>query len=344
VELKTKKHSKVDPKKIFNLIFFVLVVALAIFVVPWKSTWSALINARFGYLLVVLGLAIPSFFISALSYKIILDAQGAKIPFWRQLLINLTISFYDIVLPSTFFVSGLRWVKYSQLSRKPGETFVSIAFYKFLNLSLALIISLVLILTSDTGNLKTHAWEYSLILLGIVLVMLIVPVICRWILKRFPESLRIPDRFLIFTVIRNYFYKIVKAFADFQKIKLVSQVILICLGITSQLVMVISYFFMAKSVAVNLSYAQLGTLRAVLFIIINLPVNFGIGVNVKDVTLATALTAMGIPLDKAVAISIISLAKSLIVGIVGGLVELITVLEHKKETTNANVDHLITDI
>jgi len=107
---------------------------------------------------------------------------------------------------------------------------------------------------------------------------------------------------------------------------------------------VLSYYFIAKSVDVVLSYAQLGTLRAVLFIIVNLPVNFGIGVNVKDVTLATVLTAMGIPLDKAVAISIIALAKSLIVGIVGGVVELITVLEYKKDTTETNVDHLITDI
>jgi len=344
VDLQLKKHSSADPKKIINLIFFLLILALAIFVVPGRSTWNVLINAESGDLLIALGLAIPSIFISAISYKIILDAQGAKIPFWRQLLINLTISFYDIVLPSTFFVSGLRWVKYSQHSRKPGEAFVSIAFYKFLNLSLALIISLVLILTSDAGNLKSHAWEYSLLLLGIVLVMLLLPVICRWILTRFPEPSPNERRIPMINLIRGYFYKILKAFADFQNIKLISQITLIGLGIASQILVVLSYYFIARSVDVVLSYAQLGTLRAVLFIIVNLPVNFGIGVNVKDVTLATVLTAMGIPLDKAVAISIIALAKSLIVGIVGGVVELITVLEHKKDTTETNVDHIITDL
>ena len=108
--------------------------------------------------------------------------------------------------------------------------------------------------------------------------------------------------------------------------------------------MFISYVFMAKSVGVDLSYAQLGTIRAVLFTIVNLPVNFGIGVNVKDVTFATLLTAMGIPLDKAVAISIISLAKSLAVGIIGGIAELIIVLKDKNELPDVKDDHLITDV
>ena len=157
----TKKPFRVDIKKILNLVFFILILGLAIFVVPWKSTWLVLTAARLGYILVVFSLAIPSIFLTALSYKIILDAQGARISFWRQLLINLTITFYDIVLPSTFFVSGLRWFKYSQHSKKPGQAFVSIAFFKFLNLSLALIISLVLIFTSNVGTLKTHAWQYA---------------------------------------------------------------------------------------------------------------------------------------------------------------------------------------
>ena len=301
-------------------------------------------ESRVGYILVVFSLAIPSIFLTALSYKIILDAQGARISFWRQLLINLTITFYDIVLPSTFFVSGLRWFKYSQHSKKPGQAFVSIAFFKFLNLSLALIISLVLIFTSNVTILKTHVWQYALILLGIALVILIVPIVCRWILIRFPESSRTPGNLHLFSVISGYFFTILKAFAEFQKINLISQIILIGIGIASQLLMFISYIFMAKSVGVDLSYAQLGTIRAVLFTIVNLPVNFGIGINVKDVTFATLLTAMGIPLDKAVAISIISLAKSLAVGIIGGIAELIIVLKDKNGLPDVKEEHLITDV
>ena len=180
-----------------------------------------------------------------------------------------------------------------------------------------------------------------MILLGMVSLMLVVPILCRLFLQRFPEAQSEFKKASSVDLFRKYFYKIITAFSGFQKISLSMQIIVIIMIIISQILVVLSYYMIALSIGVMLSFGQLGIMRAILFIIINLPVNFGMGVNVKDVTLVTLLTFMGIPLEKAAAISVIGLAKSIIVGMVGGVIELITVLGLKRTVVDTTDEHLI---
>jgi len=114
---------------------------------------------------------------------------------------------------------------------------------------------------------------------------------------------------------------------------------IIILGITNHLIMYVCYLLMARSVDVNLTYAQLGALRAILILAMNLPFNFGVGINLRDVTLLAILTAMGVALDKAVAISVISFARILFIGILGGAAEIINILFVKKRKTPFQLDN-----
>jgi len=97
--------------------------------------------------------------------------------------------------------------------------------------------------------------------------------------------------------------------------------------------------FIARSVNVNLTYAQLGALRAILILAVNLPINFGVGINLRDVTLLAVLTAMEISLDKAVAISVISFARVLFTGVLGGFAEIFNILFVKKKQTLVELDN-----
>jgi uncharacterized membrane protein YbhN (UPF0104 family) len=330
---------RVDTKKVIGLVLFLCLIVLAIFLLPWNNTWQILRSADIRYVIIAFSLAIPLHIITSYTYKLILDGQNARISFWRLLLINIGMSFYDIVLPSTFVVSGLRWIRYSTHSQKPAQSFVSIAFYKVFNVLLALVLSLAFFSFTDVTSLQGHGWQF-IILLGIILViMLATPWSCRRLLKVLPESpVKLQSR-KFFLRLWEYFYKIIQAFAEFEQLKLKTQIAVIVLGLINQLTMYVCYLFIVRSVGVNLTFAQLGALRAILILAMNLPFNFGVGINLREVTLLAILTAMGIALDKAVAISVISFGRVLFTGILGGFAELVNILFVNKHGTSVAIEN-----
>ncbi len=333
--METRAGNQHSPRKwrILSLTFFIVLIFLAILLLPWKDTWQILRNADIGYIIIAFSLVIPLHLTTSFTYKLILDGQKARISYWRLLLINMGMSFYDIVLPSTFVVSGLRWIRYSVQSQKPAQSFVSIAFYKVFNIILALVLSLAFLSFTDVTSLKGHVWQI-ITLLGIILViMLATPWGCRQLIKHLPESRVILRSRNFLLRAWDYIYKIIQAFAEFEQLKVQTQLIIILIGLINHLAMYACYLLMARSVGVNLTYAQLGTLRAILILAMNLPFNFGIGINLRDVTLLAVLTAMGIALDKAVAISVISFARVLFTGILGGFAELFNLLFLKQQQT-----------
>lgn len=316
-----------------SLAFFFVLAVLAIFLLPWKETWQVLRSVDVMYIIVAFILAVPMQVLMTYTYKLILDGQNAHINYWRLLLINMGMSFYDIVLPSTFIGSGMRWMRYSQQSHKPAQSFVTIAFYKVFNIVLALILSLAFLIFSDVTSLRGHIWQVIIVLMVIVVIMLVTPWVSRQLVKRLPDPRINQQTSKVLTKVWEYVIKIIRAFAEFEQLKITTQLAIIVIGITNHLIMYASYLLFAKSVGVNLTYAQLGALRALLVLAMNLPINFGIGINLKDFTLLAILTAMGVALDKAVAISVIAFARVLFAGILGGVAELFNILVVKKEHT-----------
>lgn len=330
---------KVEIKKVISLVFFLCLIVLAIFLLPWKDTWEIIRRAEIKYIIIAFSLAVPLHLTTAYTYKLILDGQKAHITFWRLLIINMGMNFYDVILPSTFVVSGLRWLRYSEQSRKPAQAFVSIAFYKIFNILLALVLSLAFLSFTDVTSLQGHGWQITALLVIIVVIMLATPWVCRRLIKYLPESpVKLQSKKFLLKV-WEYIYKIIQAFAEFEQLKVKTQIFIIVLGLINHLVMYACYLLMARSVGVNLSYAQLGALRAILILAMNLPLNFGVGINLREVTLLAILTAMGIALDKAVAISVISFGRILFTGVLGGLVELINLLFGKKRGISVEIEN-----
>jgi hypothetical protein len=208
---------------------------------------------------------------------------------------------------------------------------------------LALILSLAFLVFSDITSLQGHVWQLIIILVFIIMIMLATPWICRQLINRLPiPPLEAQSRRSLYKA-WDYIYKIIRAFAEFEQLKLKAQLIIIILGISNHFLMYACYLLMAKSVGVNLTYAQLGALRAILILAMNLPFNFGIGINLRDITLLAILTAMGVALDKAVAISVISFGRFLFTGILGGFAETFSILFVKKRQTSVQVEGRSTD-
>jgi uncharacterized membrane protein YbhN (UPF0104 family) len=324
--INTQSAKRSKWKNAIGLTIFLILVVMAIFLLPWQQTWNVIRTAEPKLIIYAFLLVIPINLLTALSFKIVTESQKASIPFWRIFVINLTLGFYDIVLPSTFVVSGLRWYRYSQQSQKPAQSFVTIAYYKIFNIALAIILSLGLLFFTNTTKLEGHVWQLLILLVVIISVMFSTPYLCRLLLTRLTPADKSKPINKVFLLIWNYVYKIVSALADFQKLKISTQLLVIALGIANQLTQYLGYLFISQSVGITLTYAELGTLRAVILLASNLPVNFGIGIGLREISLVAVLGALGISLEKNIAMTAVAFSRTLLLGAIGGIVELVQIV------------------
>jgi uncharacterized membrane protein YbhN (UPF0104 family) len=331
-----KNFFKDDSHKVKNLkwgvtlaIVCVLLITVII-VVPWAKTWQVLVTSNLLLIVLAFSLTIPNQLLSTLSYYIVARRQKVSLSFWEIFKINMIMVFYDIVLPSTFFVSGLRWYRYAQHSKNSAQTLTSVTYLKAFTILLTVLMSFGLLLFFDTTTIQGYSLQIILLITGISVILYLTPIICKKIVLKLPQPEAFQQKYAILHLLYQYFIKVLSAFANFQNLDLKSQLLLIVIGIIGQWIQYFAYILFAESVGINLSLAQLGVVRAVLLLVANLPINFSVGISLRDVTLVSLLVAITVPMEKAVAMSIVVLAKGFFYGIIGGVLEAFQLIKHKK--------------
>lgn len=318
--IKDDSRQAINIKWLITFLVFGVFVLLAVVIIPWEQTWKTLQKSDMKLIFIALVLTIPNQLLTTWSYYIVAKKQDASMNFWQIFKINLIMVFYDIVLPSTFFVSTLRWYRYNQFSKKPAQTLTSIAYLKVFNILLTVLLSVGLLLFFDSTSVKGYAPGIIVLVLACVGILYLTPVICKKgldLLERHP--LKKPNPFI--TLVIKYTKKILVAFTEFKSLKFKDQLILIVINVAAQIIVYTQYVLFADSVGITLTFSQLGVMRALLLLVSNLPINFSVGISFRDVTLVSLLTVIGVSLDKAAAMSIVVMVKTYIFGIIGILIE-----------------------
>lgn len=323
-------------KWLITAVVFLVLVVLALLLIPWRETWETLLKSNLMLVGFSTLLTIPVTLLSTASYYLVAVRQDVSQSFWTIFKINMIMAFYDIVLPSTFFVSGMRWYRYNQHSKKPAQILTSIAYLKAFKILFTLVLSLGLLLLFNTTTLKGYSISIIGLIIGIALILYTTPIISNKILARLPTPAVPPTGSITHTLFYRYIFKIIAGFANFQSLPLKTQFMLIGLETMNQGIHYYAYILIAESVGLNLSLAQLGAIRAILLLVANMPVNFSVGISLKDVTLVSLLAAINVPIDQAAAMSILVMAKNFIFGIVGGLIEATGMLMKWKRASSSN--------
>ena len=292
-----------------------------ILVVPWKETWSVITHSDAGLIAIAFLLLLPTQLLSAASFYVIAKSQSMRLSIWNIFLINSTINFYEIVLPATFFGSGLRWYRYAQQSKKPAESFAAFAYLKIFTIFLALLLSFSFLLFFNDTTFGAQINQIGLLLAAVVLILFLLPNISQWLYQHVPKLWNETPGNKMLSYLRKGVLKILQSFADFRRLSIAAQFWLILLGISGQMLQFFAYIYFARAVGIDLTYGQAGTLRAVLLLVSNLPINFSPGIGLREVGLVALLVAMKVSLEQAVAMSALVFARTLFYGLLGGLVE-----------------------
>ena len=321
-------------KWISSVILFSALLLVAILIVPWKETWQTLVTTDLLFLGLAYILTIPNQILVAASYYIIAARQNVSFKFWTIFKINLIMVFYDVVLPSSILVSGLRWHRYNKFSGKPSQTLTSIAYLKVFDILITLLFSFGLMLFYKTSTFKGQTIGITGLIILIILILYFTPILSDLLLKRIPSPVEVKTKKITKDLLYLYFHKGIFAFANFRSLNFMAQVYLISFGILSQVLHYLGYILFAESVGIHLSFSQLGAIRAVILIATSIPINFGIGISLREVSLVSLLVAVDVPLEKAVAMSIVMLSKSIFYSGIGGLIEGVQLIKDKTREKN----------
>ncbi|MRS04422.1 hypothetical protein EG832_14580, partial [bacterium] len=257
--MKDQSNLSSRKKKLFGMILFLVIVLIMVVVVPWKETWSVITHSDWGLIAIAFVLLIPTQILSAASFYVVAKSQSMQLSIWKIFLINSTINFYEIVLPATFFGSGLRWYRYSQESKKPAESFAAFAYLKIFTIFLALLLSFSFLLFFNDTAFGAQINQIGLLLAAVVLILFLLPGISQWLNQHLPKIWNETPGNKILDFIRKSVLKILQSFADFRRMSIASQFWLIILGISGQMIQFFAYIYFARAVGIDLTYGQAGT-------------------------------------------------------------------------------------
>lgn len=316
-------------KRMISVFLFCTLLLVAFLFVPWKETWQTLVSADILFLGLAYILTIPNQILVAASYYVVAARQNISFKFWSIFKINLIMIFYDVVLPSSIVVSGLRWHRYNKFSRKPSQTLTSIAFLKVFDILITLLFSIGLMLFYETSTIRDHIFGIIVLITLITLILYFTPKLCGYLLRIIPPPPEGKTKNITKDQLYLYIHKGIFAFANFQSLNFKAQVFIISFGILSQVIHYLGYILFAESVGIHLSFSQLGAIRAVILIATSIPINFGVGISLREISLVSLLVAVDVSLEKAVAMSIVILSKSFFYAGIGGLIEGVQLIKEK---------------
>jgi len=326
---RSKEPQYVKARKIAAAIVFSLLILALIFMLPWPEIFTVLRQTNFGPVIAAFLLILPSMYLGAISLGVVMERQDIFLHPLRILSINLTISFYEIVIPATLFGSGLRWYRFSQASKKPAESFAAITYYKIFTTFLAILLSFGFLFLTDEESIHTNVLQITVLLIITAAVLLLIPWISQKVLEQFNRFWPAEPSSRVLSKIKAVIVKLLEAFSEFEKLKLQHQLYLVLLGLGAQLLQLISYILIARGIGIDLTFAQFGILRALTLLASNLPINLSPGVGMREISLVALLVAMGVTLEYASAMSLLVLARAIFSGLLGGVIEAVTILRSK---------------
>jgi uncharacterized membrane protein YbhN (UPF0104 family) len=332
--LTEKSASAVKTRQLVSILTFIVLLFLLAFVLPWDDIIKVLENSDINMVAVAYLITSPTLYLNALSFKVITDQQKMSLSALRVMALNMIVSFYEIFIPGTFFGSGLRWYRFSQASNRPVQSFTAIAYYKLVNIFLTLLLSFGFLILTDVQTIRGNLVQIFLIIIAIAAILLLTPVFCKILLFRMPLiQQRLPHQPAL-EYLFNAAVKILTSFSEFGSLRLHQQLWIIFLNLSSQAVYLLGYLVMAESVGISLSFSKMGVIRSISLLAASLPINFTPAISLNEISLVALLTAYGVNLEYAIAMSLVVLARKLIFSLLGGIIEAVEfVLKQRLHST-----------
>jgi uncharacterized protein (TIRG00374 family) len=276
-------------------------------------------------LLVVIGLLLvfPAEFLNAVQLKFLVRRQNIQFNVFQLYAINLSIKFYLLFLPGALVGSGIRWYKLSQPEGKRAEALAAVTFNRLLETFLVVILGLIFWLLSGS---KTGQLEIGYLIL-LFLVIAAIWVLFTRLSKPISEimsafSKKIVQRRYLHTL-SVWFEKLLVAVAAYAEFPIWELVLMVFVGIFRLLLVLFGFQILAYSVGIYIPFVEMGWILSVVMLFALVPFTYAGGLGLREVGLVFLLSSFGVNSETAIAFSLLIFTRILLLGLVGGLLELV---------------------
>lgn len=249
--------------------------------------------------------------------KLLTDRHGMTVTRRRIFEINLITNFYGLFLPGSLAGGAVRWNKLYKIDKNGTGAFVAIIFNRIILTTATAATGVVFWALS--GNYTTN-YAAGLGLVGVLAILLflqggmihgrIFPLVERFLggWYRMPEALR------------SKFGKLILSLSQYRDLPYTSLLWLAALSFTEEILGVVSYYFVALAIGMEVPFVHLGWIRSCVLIVTMLPVSLS-GFGVREGTLIALLAPYSVSGTVAVTFSLLLFARSLLLATIGGVLE-----------------------
>ena len=301
-----------------------IVLAYLFSIIPFSSILSSILSADLSLLMIGIIISSPISYLSALETQYLTKIQGMTLSVFEILKIHLATSFYGLFLPGTLSGGAVKWYKFSKHSSKSSAAAV-IVLNRFLEILMVVIMGILFSLPV-LYEAKNEKLLVLLVVIFFAMIFFYFALLKKSILiliEKIFQKLPFPN------LIKEKSGKFLTAMSQFQNLRLKDHLEIFGLLFLYHGLGLVSFYFFAHSLNVNVNIWIIGWIRSVMAIAIMLPLSF-MGLGIREITLVYLLNKYGVAPNDSMALSFLILFRSLLTSFVGGFFEFKNFAFHKQ--------------
>lgn len=264
-----------------------------------------------------------------------LDMKFSTFDLFRFIVIA---SFYSLILPGDLVAGGATWYKLSRSDNKGIEAGALITYFRLVNTLMLVAVGLLSMwadVTLDSEVLKgiVAATFVGLIICSIPLFSKRALTLIEHMGRRWRQRLPVPSR--LASKIQTA-WKTVHAFQSLSTSR--ALLIILTLGLVTQVLQTVNYYFYAMSLSLHISLFALTWIRTIVTILQMIPISFA-GLGVREVSLIALLQQYGISRAEALSLALVMFAMKVVTGLVAGIFEGWDILSRHRVTGDNVTTH-----
>ncbi|MFZ5881205.1 MAG: lysylphosphatidylglycerol synthase domain-containing protein [Chloroflexota bacterium] len=317
---------RIDRKEVWNGLKLALVLALLagfFYFVPLDQILEVLKTVDLVPLAWTLVISMAAIYITSMELWVLTHKQGISLSVHRLFLLNLSIRFYSFFSPVSSLGTLLRWQRLSD-GGKGAQGLVAIAANRMLDIIIAVAVGLfwgISALNKDVISLPMSLAYLVIFLFLLWLGLKISAPLAAWSARRSEAT---HNRW-----VARGFHWAAKLFTSLDMYRSFTWLEILTLTFTAilgELVTLLAFVLIALSVHISISVVDLGWMRSLMFLAALTPFTLAGGVGLREVSTVLIMAGLGIPADQAAAFSLLVYARSMVVGLIGGAFELVSLL------------------
>lgn len=297
--------------------------------IPISRVASAIVSASLGFLLLALGTVALSMYLEALRTRIIARAQGIAITTSQMLAIDLCASFYALFLPwGTLSRGAIRIYRLAKFGANTSTAAVVIFRDRLESTAVMGVFGLGFFAYAS----PSYAGSAAIIMVSAVIVTFIVYLIVF-------TPIKVPGVVVWGWIpgVRK-FEHLRESIGRASTMSILIQLELFAYSLVMHLFIVLTFYFVAKSLELDILLVTMGWVRSAVTLITMLPVTIG-GIGLRETAMLFFLTPSGVQEAQAVALAfLIFIFVLLIPGLFGGLLEACRVLLNRTASAHDRIE------